>query len=128
MAERHVRAVRGATTVERDDPAVVLDATRELLTALAERNALHADDIISAIFTVTADVTSDFPARAAREMGWADVPLLCALEIPAEGALPRCIRVLMHVETERGREAIEHVYLHGARALRPDLAADERGA
>lgn len=122
MAERHVRAVRGATTVERNDPAAVLEGTQELLTALASRNALQADDIISAIFTVTPDLTSDFPARAAREMGWADVPLLCALEIPAEGALPRCIRVLLHVETTRDRANVEHVYLHDARALRPDLA------
>jgi chorismate mutase len=125
MAERHVRALRGATTVERDDQAAVLEGTRELLSALASRNALHVDDIISAIFTVTSDLTSDFPARAAREMGWADVPLLCALEIPAEGALPRCIRVLLHVETTRERGDVEHVYLHGARVLRPDLTAGE---
>jgi chorismate mutase len=125
MAERHVRALRGATTVERDDPEAVLEGTRELLHALAARNGLHVEDIISAIFTVTPDLTSDFPARAAREMGWADVPLLCALEIPAEGALPRCIRVLVHVETARDRADVEHVYLHGARVLRPDLAVGE---
>jgi chorismate mutase len=127
MAERFVRAVRGATTAARDDPETVLEATRELLAELAERNALRAGDVISAIFTVTGDLTSDFPARAAREMGWDDVPLLCALEIPAEGALPRCIRVLLHVETSRARGEIEHVYLHGARALRPDLAAEGPG-
>ena len=76
------------------------------------------------MFTVTRDLTSEFPARAARELGWLDVPMLCTMEIPVPGALPRCIRVLLHLETERGRDAIEHVYLGEARTLRPDLLRD----
>ncbi len=124
MAERRVRAVRGATTVDADEPAAIRAATRELLAEIAERNALSVDDIISVLFTVTPDLASEFPARAARELGWHDVPLLCTVEVPVPGALPRCIRVLLHVESERPREQIEHVYLNGARFLRPDLMRD----
>lgn len=118
-----MRAIRGATTVDRDEPALVLGATRELLDQVVARNALHPDDIVSVIFTVTSDLTSEFPARAARELGWVDVPLLCTMEIPVPGALPRCIRVLLHVETGVGRDAIQHVYLREARTLRPDLTS-----
>ena len=121
---RAVRAVRGATTVEADEPSLVRAATRELLEAIVERNGIAADDLISAFFTVTADLTSEFPAIAARELGWTDVPLLCALEIPVRDALPRCIRVLLHVASDRSRTNIAHVYLGPAVALRPDLAAD----
>lgn len=121
MGERYVRAIRGAITVERDDPALIRAATRELLEGLAARNALSPDRVISAIFTATHDLASEFPARAARELGWVDVPLLCAREIPVPGSLPRCIRVLLHVETDRAREHVEHVYLRDAAALRPDL-------
>lgn len=117
----HVRALRGATTVERDDAAEIGVATRELLEAIIERNALGEADIVSAFFTVTPDLASDFPARAARELGWADVPLLCTVEIPVAEALARCIRVLVHVETDKPRVDMRHVYLRGARALRPDL-------
>jgi chorismate mutase len=81
-------------------------------------------DVISALFTVTSDLTSEFPARAARDLGWVDVPLICTVEIPVPGALPRCIRVLLHIETARAKAAIEHVYLEGARVLRPDLLRD----
>ncbi|HEU4643780.1 MAG TPA: chorismate mutase [Gemmatimonadaceae bacterium] len=123
MAERRVRAIRGATTVERDEPVLVRGATRELLGSIVERNALHPDDIVSVIFTVTSDLTSEFPARAARELGWVDVPLLCTMEIPVPGALPRCIRVLLHVETGIERDAIQHVYLREAHGLRPDLTS-----
>jgi len=122
MAERKMRAVRGATTVERDDADLVVSATRELLTALAERNAIAHDQVISAIFTVTPDITSEFPARAARELGWVDVPLLCAMEIPTTRGLTHCIRVLLHIETELPRSALRHVYLRDARELRPDLS------
>jgi chorismate mutase len=122
--ERRLHALRGATTVERDDSASVLGATRELLELLTRRNALTSADVVSALFTVTADLRSEFPARAARELGWLDVPLLCMTEIPVPGALPHCIRVLLHVESERDREDIGHVYLHGARVLRPDLLPD----
>ena len=127
MAERRVRAVRGAITVERDDAELVAAATRELLTALAERNSLASEHVISAIFTVTPDITSDYPARAARELGWVDVPLLCALEIPIPDGVARCIRVLLHIETDLPRSALRHVYLRDARALRPDLSDDGEG-
>lgn len=128
-----VRAIRGAITVEADEPCAVWAATRELLTAMLERNALTPDDIISAMFTVTGDLTSTFPARAARQMGWGDVPMLCALEIPVPDALPRCVRVLLHATSARPRAGMVHVYLREAVVLRPDLAdppnpgrADER--
>lgn len=123
ISPRAVRAIRGATTVDADTSCAISAATRELLTAIVARNALDFDDLISAVFTVTGDLTSAFPALAAREMGWADVPLLCALEIPVPGALPHCIRVLLHATTDRPRAAIDHVYLHRAVVLRPDLAA-----
>jgi chorismate mutase len=122
MAERMMRAVRGATTVERDEAELVVAATRELLTELAGRNGLVLEQVISAIFTVTPDITSEFPARAARELGWVDVPLLCAMEIPTIRGLERCIRVLLHIETELPRSALRHVYLREARELRPDLS------
>ncbi len=124
MSERTVRAVRGATTVDADDPARIRAATRELLRHIVDRNGISPADVVSALFTVTRDLTSEFPARAARELGWIDVPMLCALEIPVPGALPRCIRVLLHLETDRARHAIEHVYLGEARGLRPDLLRD----
>ena len=127
MAERKMRAVRGATTVERDDADLVVSATRELLTALAERNAIVHDQVISAIFTVTPDITSEFPARAARELGWVDVPLLCAMEIPTPRGLAHCIRVLLHIETELPRSALRHVYLRDAKELRPDLSDETAG-
>jgi chorismate mutase len=122
--ERRVRAIRGATTVDTDEPSRIREATRELLENLVERNALDRDDLISVLFTVTPDLRSEFPARAAREMGWADVALICTVEIPVPGALAGCIRVLLHVESSAPREALQHVYLRGARALRPDLLAD----
>jgi chorismate mutase len=119
-----VRALRGATTVEADDADAIGEATRELLSQIMSVNALVAADVVSVIFTVTADLRSDFPARAARDLGWVDVPLLCTVEIPVPNALARCIRVLMHVETARSRDAMRHVYLRQARTLRPDLLAD----
>lgn len=123
VAAPAVRAIRGAISVDVDEAGAVHAATHELLAAIVARNGLGQDDLISAVFTVTTDLTSAFPARAACEMGWTDVPLLCALEIPVPGALPRCIRVLLHVTTTRPRAAIAHVYLRHAAALRPDLAA-----
>ena len=124
MPERHVRAIRGATTVTIDRAAAIRAATQTLLREITARNAIAPGDVISALFTVTSDLTSEFPARAARDLGWVDVPLICTVEIPVPGALPRCIRVLLHIETERARAAIEHVYLEGARVLRPDLLRD----
>lgn len=119
-----VRALRGATTVEQDDPGSIERATRELLLAIMAANDLAPDALVSAIFTMTEDLRSDFPARTARDLGWTDVPFLCTVEIPVPGSLAKCIRVLLHVETGRPRSAMRHVYLHGARVLRPDLTAD----
>jgi len=122
MGDRTTRAIRGATTVDADSPGEIRHATRELLETIVARNGITKADVISAIFTVTHDLTSEFPAHAARELGWLDVPLLCTLEIPVPGSLPKCIRVLLHVQTSASREEVRHVYLHAARALRPDLA------
>ena len=116
-----VRALRGAITVESDDAAAITEATSELLREMLERNSVTAEDLISVVFTATPDLTAGFPAAAARALGIADVPLLCAAEIAVPGALPRCVRVLMHVHTEAERAALRHVYLRGAEALRTDL-------
>jgi chorismate mutase len=116
-----LRAVRGAVTVARDEPDDIYAATRSLLNEIIDRNGIAVADIISVIFTVTPDLTSAFPAMAAREMGWLDVPLLCTMEIPVPGALGHCIRVLLHVESNRQRNEIQHVYLGDAVVLRPDL-------
>ena len=124
MGDRRARAIRGATTVETDSPEQIRHATRELLETIVARNGITSADVISAIFTVTHDLTSEFPAHAARELGWLDVPLLCTLEIPVPGSLARCIRVLLHVESGAPRTDIRHVYLHDARTLRPDLATE----
>jgi chorismate mutase len=116
-----VRALRGATTVERDDPREIERATRALLEEMLARNGIGTDQLISVIFTATADLVADFPAAAARALGIADVPLLCSSEIPVTGALPRCVRVLMHFHSDLGRSELKHVYLAGAAALRADL-------
>ena len=118
------RGIRGATTVPADDPGLILQATRELLEAILEENVgMQPEDVGSAIFTVTDDLASTFPAQAAREMGWGLVPMLCAREIPVPGSLPRVIRVLVHWNTEVPQNEIRHVYLHDAVKLRPDLVA-----
>jgi chorismate mutase len=122
LARAAVCALRGATTVARDEAPLVRDATAELLTELLARNGLTPDDLVSAIFTVTPDLASEFPARAARALGWHDVPLLCAQEIAVPHALPRCIRVLLHAVSHRPRRSVQHVYLRRAAELRPDLA------
>lgn len=116
-----VRAVRGATQVERDDRDLVLAAAGELVRAVLERNEIPYDALISVIFTATPDLTSEFPAYAARQLGITDVPLLCATEIDVPGAMPRVLRLLAHFETDLARSAVRHVYLHGAAALRTDL-------
>jgi chorismate mutase len=121
-ADRRLRAIRGATTVDADEPAAIRAATTELLQQIVRLNAVAPADIISAIFTLTPDLRSAFPAHGARELGWHDVPLLCTMEIPVPGALAHCIRVLLHVETTRPRADIRHVYLRNARTLRPDWA------
>jgi chorismate mutase len=116
------RGIRGATTVEADTADAILDATRELLARIVEINGLDVRDVASALFTLTPDLAAAFPARAAREMGWHQVALLDAREIPVPGSLPRCLRVLIHWNTDRSQDQICHVYLHGATALRPDVA------
>jgi chorismate mutase len=116
-----LRALRGATTLDRDERDHVIERTAEMVLTLLERNGLTEDDLVSMVFTATADVTSVFPAEAAREVGITHVPLLCALEIDVEGAIPRCVRVLVHAHTSRARDDLRHVYLHGARQLRTDL-------
>ena len=117
-----VRAVRGATQVDADERELVLGATAELVEAVFEANALTADDVISVVFTATPDLTSEFPALAARGLGLSDTPLLCATEIAKPGALPRVVRLLAHVETMRSKQEIRHVYLGGAAELRRDIA------
>ena len=116
-----VRAVRGAIQVDGDSRQEILDGSAELVSTVLERNGLTADDIISIVFTATPDLTAEFPAYAARLLGLTDVPLLCASEIAVPGALPRTLRLLAHVETERSRAELRHVYLRGAAALRTDL-------
>jgi chorismate mutase len=113
-------AIRGATTAHQDTSDAIRAATAELLQAMLQRNGLSAADIVSIIFTATPDLGADFPAVAAREMGLSGTPLLCCQEIPVEGAVARCIRVLLHCYLPEGGSA-HHAYLHGARALRIDL-------
>jgi chorismate mutase len=116
-----VRAVRGATQVPGNDRDHVIEGTAELVRAVLDRNGIEPDSLISVIFTATPDLTAEFPAYAARAIGITDVPLLCATEIDVPGAMPRVIRLLAHVESERPREDFRHVYLHGAAELRTDL-------
>ena len=116
-----VRGLRGATTVDEDTVSQVTERSQELMRELMARNGLAEDDIVSVLFTATADVTSIFPATAVREIGFGAVPLLCAAEIAVPGSMPLCIRVLLHVHTTRSRDDMHHVYLHGAQGLRDDL-------
>lgn len=117
------RGVRGATTVQADDRDQILNATRQLLALLIRRNGIESEDIGSALFTVTRDLSAEFPALAARQLGWLEVPLLCGYEVSVTGSLEKCIRVLLHWNTTKTQSEIEHVYLHGAEKLRPDLSA-----
>lgn len=117
-----MRGIRGAITVDADEAAAMVAATKRLLGAMTQRNGVAVDDIASVLFSLTPDLHAVFPALGAREMGWVHVPMLHFTEIDVPGALPRCIRVLMHVNTNLGLEEIDHVYLDGAAALRPDLA------
>jgi chorismate mutase len=119
-----IRGIRGATTVEADQPDLILDATRGLLEAILDaNNGMHPEDIASVFFTVTKDLVSTFPAQGARQMGWGLVPMICANEIPVPGSLPRVIRVLVHWNTDKGQAEVTHVYLREAVKLRPDLVA-----
>jgi chorismate mutase len=116
-----VRALRGATAVDHDTTEQITERVTELLAVLLERNGVANDELISVLFTATPDVRAMFPATAARTLGLGSVPLLCATEIDVRGAMPRVLRVLIHLHTERSRDELHHVYLHGTSQLRDDL-------
>jgi chorismate mutase len=116
-----VRAVRGATQLESDTREHMLDRVAEMVREVVTSNGLDRDDFISIIFTATSDLHAEFPAYAARQLGFSDVPLICARELEIEGSMPRVVRMMAHVETELSRQEVTHVYLHGAAALRRDL-------
>lgn len=119
-----VRGIRGAITVNEDLPEQILEATKEmLLVILSENPSLQSIDICSVIFSMTGDLKSVFPALAARQMGWSEVPLFCTQEIPVPNSLPKCIRVLIHWNTQLSQKNITHVYLRDATRLRPDIAS-----
>ncbi|MDQ6908295.1 MAG: chorismate mutase [Chloroflexota bacterium] len=119
-----VRGVRGATTAAANTAEEIIEATQELIAALVHFNELNIEEIASAIWTTTRDLTAEFPAKAARQVGWADVPQMCAHEMDVPGALPMCIRVTLHINTEKAQRDVRHVYLHGATVLRPEYAVD----
>lgn len=119
----YCRGIRGATTVENNSREEILTATKELLQLLIKKNDLKKEDIASAIFSLTQDLDAEFPAVAARGLGWTEVPLMCTREIPVPNSLKSCIRVLIHVNTEQSAEEIQHVYIHGAANLRPDIGS-----
>ena len=121
MAKNAMRGIRGAVTVERNLAEEIVSATRELLEAIIKENDLDPEDIAGAFFTVTADLDAEFPASAAREMGWKYVPLLCATEIDVPGRLGKCIRIMVLVNTEKSQKELKHIYLREAARLRVDL-------
>jgi chorismate mutase len=128
-----VRAIRGATQLEEDVREHMLDRVAEMVTDVMTSNGLEIDDFISVVFTATSDLHSEFPAYAARQLGFGEVPLICARELEIAGSMPRVVRMMAHVETDLPRADITHVYLHGAAALRSDLTRtrsvpDESGA
>ena len=116
------RGVRGATTVESNDRDEILTATRQLLAMMIRLNDIQATDVASAIFSCTHDLNAEFPALAARQLGWLDVPLICTHEVNVPGSLPCCIRILLHWNTTKPQNDIHHVYIKGATKLRPDLS------
>jgi chorismate mutase len=118
------RGIRGATTVEHNDRDEILTATRELLEVIVRLNGLRPEDIAYAWFTVTPDLDAEFPAFAARELGWTEVPLMCGREIPVPGAMPRCIRVLVDWNTSKSQREVRHAFLHRAKELRPAWAVE----
>lgn len=120
MSER-VRALRGATTLDVDERDHLIERTQELIHEMFERNGLVEDDLVSIVFTATDDISSAFPAEAAREAGFTHTPLLCARELEIIGGIERCVRVLVHAYTSRSKAELRHVYLHAARQLRTDL-------
>jgi chorismate mutase len=117
-----IRAIRGAVQVDANERTAILDGTAELVIQVLDRNQISADDVISVIFSATADLNAEFPALAARSIGFQDVPLLCCSEICVPGSMPRVVRLMMHVESGLSRSEIQHVYLRGAAALRLDIA------
>lgn len=121
----YCRGIRGATTIEHNDREEILSATTELLQLMIRQNELQTEDIASAIFSLTEDLDAEFPAVAARVLGWTEVPLMCTREIPVPGSLGKCIRVLLHVNTTRGLSEIRHVYIRGAVNLRPTFAVQQ---
>ncbi len=118
-----VRGIRGATTAAENTPEAIGEATAELLRDIVTHNAIDPDEIAAAFFTTTRDLNADFPAYAARQIGWLTVPLMCGHEMDVPGALPRCIRVMLHLNTDLPQSAMRHVYLRDAVALRRDLVA-----
>ncbi len=122
-----LRGIRGATTVDANDAGEIVAATRELLERIARANGVDPADVASVLFTVTPDLDAEFPARAAREMGWAEVPLVCGREVPVPGSLERCVRVLVHWNTDRAQTDVRHVFLREARTLRPEWGDDGTG-
>jgi chorismate mutase len=116
----YCRGIRGATTVETNTSEAILEATHELLQLIIEANELNSVDVGSVIFTTTADLNAEFPAMAARRMGWHDVALMCGHEMAVPGSLQQCIRILIHWNTSKSQTEIKHVYIRGARHLRPD--------
>lgn len=116
-----VRAIRGAITVEANEENEILDMTYELLQIMTEKNGISKEDIISVIFSVTADLDAAFPAVAARRLGWTEIALMSTYEINVPGSLQKCIRVLMHINTEKSNGELKYIYLKDARKLRPDL-------
>ena len=115
------RGVRGATTVEQDQPEEVLTATRELLAAMIFANDMKSEDVASIIFTTTADVVSVYPAVGARQLGWVDVPLICAQEMQVAGSLTHCIRIMLHWNTDKPQDEVQHIFMNEAKRLRPDI-------
>lgn len=122
-----VRGIRGATTARANERGAILAATRELLEQIVRLNGIDPADVASVWFTTTPDLDAEFPAFAAREIGWTEVPLICGREIPVARALESCVRVLVHWNTDRAQREVRHVFLHGARALRPQWAIDLPG-
>ena len=122
------RGIRGATTVEANRPEAILEATTELLAELMRANDLRVEDLASAFFTTTPDLNAEFPAVAARRLGWNDIALLCGNEMDVPGSLPRCLRILLHVNTEKEAHQLVHVYLRGAQVLREDRTYNRQEA
>jgi chorismate mutase len=120
-----VRAIRGAITVEENDSCQIISSTVELLNEIVKRNQLEAEDIISAFFTTTVDLDAAFPAVGARQIGWTSVALMCGNEMHVSGSLEKCIRVLIHINTNKKNSELKHVYIKGAKVLRPDFQDEQ---